>query len=73
MVVEAHNRLRQRLGAGIVSGQPRAVNMRRMVIYSTGVKLEQNRQVWDEELAKIARIWAEQCHIGHDSFRDVGQ
>ncbi|PSN33539.1 hypothetical protein C0J52_22451, partial [Blattella germanica] len=28
---------------------------------------------WDNELAVIAQTWANQCHYGHDSCRNVGK
>ena len=46
-ILQEHNRARQMLALGKVSGQPAAMNMRDMV--------------WDEELARIAQRWADQC------------
>ncbi|XP_046998606.1 venom allergen 5-like [Schistocerca americana] len=61
-VVEAHNRLRDRVAAGRErrgrpGPQPPAADM--------------NTLVWDDELARIAQRWADQCTFGHDSCRDV--
>ena len=58
-ILQEHNRARQMLALGKVNGQPAAVNMREMV--------------WDEELARIAQRWADQCMPGHDHRRNVGK
>merc|ERR1719312_1880886 len=57
-IVQEHNKARQMLALGKVSGQPAALNMREMV--------------WDEELSRIAQRWADQCMPGHDHRRNVG-
>jgi len=56
-ILEEHNKARQMLALGKVSGQPAALNMREMV--------------WDEELSRIAQRWADQCMPGHDHRRNV--
>ena len=58
-ILQEHNRARQMLALGKVSGQPAAMNMREMV--------------WDDELARIAQRWADQCMPGHDHRRNVGK
>ena len=58
-ILQEHNRARQMLALGKVAGQPAAMNMREMV--------------WDEELARIAQRWADQCMPGHDHRRNVGK
>ena len=58
-ILQEHNRARQMLALGKVAGQPAAMNMREMV--------------WDEELARIAQRWADQCMPGHDHRRNMGQ
>jgi hypothetical protein len=58
-ILEEHNIARQLLAMGKVTGQPAARNMREMV--------------WDEELARIAQRWADQCMPEHDLRRNVGE
>lgn len=29
--------------------------------------------MWDEELAKMAQTWAQQCVMNHDTCRDVSK
>jgi len=57
IIVDAHNSMRQMIAMGNVKGQPAATNMREMV--------------WDEELARVAQRWADQCMPGHDHRRNV--
>jgi len=56
-ILHEHNKARQMLALGKVNRQPAALNMREMV--------------WDEELARIAQRWADQCMPGHDHRRNV--
>ena len=58
-ILEEHNIARQLLAMGKVTGQPAARNMREMV--------------WDDELARIAQRWADQCTPEHDLRRNVGK
>ena len=58
-ILHEHNKARQMLAQGKVGGQPAAMNMREMI--------------WDEELARIAQRWADQCMPGHDHARNVGR
>ena len=46
-IVDKHNELRSKVATGNQAGQPAATNM--------------NKLVWDEELARIAQRWADQC------------
>jgi len=55
-----HNEYRRKVakgeeGRGLGGGQPTATNM--------------NKLKWNEELAKVAQRWAEQCTEGHDDER----
>jgi len=56
-IVDRHNELRRRIANGEddVSNMPKAANM---------MELE-----WDDELAKIAQGYANQCYYGHDKCR----
>lgn len=54
-VLYEHNRLRCKLAAGEVDGQPRANNV--------------NTMVWDDTLASVAQAYAESCSSGHNSAR----
>jgi len=56
-ILHEHNKARQMLALGKVGGQPAAMNMREMI--------------WDDELARIAQRWADQCMPGHDHARNV--
>lgn len=58
-IVYEHNKLRQSIALGQVSGQPSAANMREMV--------------WDEGLATVAQSWADQCTVAHDHARGDGR
>ena len=57
-ILEAHNRLRQHVAQGRISGQPAAENMQEMH--------------WDNELAAKAQQWAEECVFKHDQSRKLG-
>uniref|UniRef100_T1IJR0 Cysteine-rich venom protein n=1 Tax=Strigamia maritima TaxID=126957 RepID=T1IJR0_STRMM len=54
-ILRAHNELRQKVANGKQNGQPRASNIRELS--------------WNEELAKVAQKWADQCVSGHDHNR----
>ncbi|XP_024084997.1 venom allergen 5 isoform X1 [Cimex lectularius] len=56
LIVDAHNRLRQRVALGKVPGQSPAENMLEMS--------------WDDELARGAQKWADQCIFQHNSQND---
>lgn len=58
-IVRVHNELRNKvaLGKETSGSQPSAADMRKMV--------------WDDEVAKIAQRWADQCHFGHDRERNL--
>ncbi|XP_076241858.1 venom allergen 3-like [Calliopsis andreniformis] len=61
-IVNLHNQLRQRVASGKETRgnpgpQPPAANMQTLT--------------WDDELAKVAQRWANQCTFGHDKCRDV--
>ncbi|XP_069677996.1 venom allergen 5-like [Periplaneta americana] len=63
-VVDAHNKLRSRVALGQETlgkpgPQPPAANMHKLK--------------WDDELAKVAQQWANQCSFGHDACRSVGR
>lgn len=63
-VVDAHNKLRSRVALGQETlgspgPQPPAANMHKLK--------------WDDELAAIAQVWADQCNFGHDACRSVGR
>ncbi|XP_046683759.1 venom allergen 5-like [Homalodisca vitripennis] len=53
LIVDTHNQMRSMVASGRIAGQPAAANMLEMV--------------WDEELARKAQQWADQCINGHDS------
>jgi len=57
IIVDKHNELRRRIARGqeTIGNMPKAANM---------MELE-----WDDELAKIAQRWANQCTWGHDKCR----
>jgi len=59
IIVNKHNQLRRKIAKGKdnVSNMPKAANM---------MELE-----WDEELAKIAQGWANQCFYEHDDCRQT--
>ncbi len=62
LVVDLHNQLRSKVaqgqeGRGQPGPQPPAANMMELT--------------WDEELARIAQRWADQCQFGHDQDRNV--
>ncbi|XP_076045444.1 venom allergen 5.01-like [Oratosquilla oratoria] len=59
LILDTHNRLRQKVSMGEVRGQPAAINMQTMV--------------WDDELANVAQRWADQCMPGHDASRNVAR
>ena len=57
-LVDLHNRYRRHVAKGLEKrggGQPVAVNM--------------NELIWDEDLARVAQRWADQCIDGHDRSR----
>ncbi|KAK1118289.1 hypothetical protein K0M31_015331 [Melipona bicolor] len=54
-ILDEHNRLRQLVALGQVSGQPSAANMREMI--------------WDDELATMAQKWTNRCAEIHDDHR----
>jgi len=58
-IVDKHNELRRRIANGEddVSSMPKAANM---------MELE-----WDDELAKIAQGWVNQCYFAHDKCRQT--
>lgn len=58
-ILDAHNRARQSVAQGKVSGQPAATKMLEMV--------------WDEQLAQIAQRWADTCTLAHDKSRHVAR
>ena len=58
-ILDAHNKARQSVAQGRVSGQPGATKMLEMV--------------WDEQLAQVAQRWADTCTIAHDKSRHVGE
>lgn len=56
-IMDMHNKLRNRVAEGKetrgpIGPQPPAANMRMLE--------------WDEELAKVAQRWADQCQFAHD-------
>ncbi|XP_039444143.1 CRISP/Allergen/PR-1 [Culex pipiens pallens] len=51
-ILEEHNKLRQAVAQGLIPGQPGAENMLEMS--------------WDNELARKAQEWADQCIFKHD-------
>lgn len=51
-ILEEHNKLRQAVAQGLIPGQPGAENMLEMT--------------WDNELARKAQEWADQCIFKHD-------
>ena len=59
IILREHNRLRATVAMGRVPGQPGAENMREIV--------------WDDELAKRAQDWADNCQFRHSSQRTVGK
>lgn len=59
MIVYEHNRLRQRVALGQIPNQPQAAN------------LEVLR--WDNELARVAQNWANNCHYYHNPYRHIGR
>ncbi|XP_043517092.1 venom allergen 5-like [Frieseomelitta varia] len=56
-ILDEHNRLRQLIALGQVSGQPSAANMREMI--------------WDDELATMAQKWTNRCAEVHDDHRHI--
>ena len=61
-VLDLHNKLRSRVATGseqrgVPGPQPEAGDMLELT--------------WDDELARVAQRWAEQCQFGHDQSRDV--
>lgn len=63
-IVNEHNNLRRQIAhgretRGSAGVQPSAANMRKMS--------------WDDELARVAQRWADQCNFGHDACRKVGR
>jgi hypothetical protein len=54
-IVDKHNELRSLVANGNQAKQPTASNM--------------NKLQWDDELAKVAQMWVDQCPQGHDSNR----
>ncbi|KOX67313.1 Venom allergen 5 [Melipona quadrifasciata] len=56
-ILDEHNRLRQLVALGQVSGQPSAANMREMI--------------WDDELATMAQKWTNRCAEIHDDHRHI--
>lgn len=58
-ILVEHNRLRQNVAQGRISGQPAAENMQEMQ--------------WDNELAVKAQQWAEECVFKHDPSRYLGK
>ena len=54
-MLDKHNNLRAKIANGQESGQPSAVNMKKLK--------------WSEELARIAQRWADQCPQNHDKNR----
>ncbi|XP_044593958.1 venom allergen 3 homolog [Cotesia glomerata] len=60
-ILDAHNQLRARVASGKESlGHPGP--------QPAGIIPPLK---WDDELAKIAQVWANQCQFGHDKCRDV--
>uniref|UniRef100_Q05108 Venom allergen 5 n=1 Tax=Dolichovespula arenaria TaxID=7442 RepID=VA5_DOLAR len=63
-IVKRHNEFRQKVAQGLETRgnpgpQPPAKNM--------------NLLVWNDELAKIAQTWANQCNFGHDQCRNTAK
>ncbi|KAK9511975.1 hypothetical protein O3M35_000526 [Rhynocoris fuscipes] len=54
-IIDVHNRYRQAIALGHVDGIPPARNMLQMT--------------WDENIAKVAQQWADQCRFQHDQRR----
>ncbi|XP_063227592.1 venom allergen 5-like [Bacillus rossius redtenbacheri] len=59
VILDSHNKMRQSVALGRVSGQPAATDMQEMV--------------WDDELAAVAQNWADQCTLAHDGSRNVAR
>uniref|UniRef100_A0A224X3L0 CAP protein n=1 Tax=Megacormus gertschi TaxID=1843536 RepID=A0A224X3L0_9SCOR len=57
LILKVHNQIRSKVALGKVRGLPPAADMRVMA--------------WDNELARIAQMWADQCTDGHDKLRDT--
>lgn len=58
MILDTHNKFRARIANGQENGQPKAANM--------------NKLQWNDEIAKFAQRWADQCPSypnGHDKNR----
>ena len=55
LIVDFHNKLRSKIANGEINGQPKASNMKKLK--------------WNEELAKVAQMWANQCPNDHDPNR----
>ncbi|XP_029717918.2 scoloptoxin SSD552 [Aedes albopictus] len=58
-ILEEHNKLRQAVAQGLIPGQPGAENMLEMQ--------------WDDELARKAQDWADQCIFKHDPKKKLGR
>ncbi|XP_062536632.1 CRISP/Allergen/PR-1-like [Armigeres subalbatus] len=58
-ILEEHNKLRQAVAQGLIPGQPGAENMLEMQ--------------WDDELARKAQNWADQCIFKHDPKKKLGR
>ncbi|XP_066999093.2 venom allergen 5 [Anabrus simplex] len=61
LIVDLHNRLRNDVASGkehrgLSGRQPQASNMKKLV--------------WDDEVAKVAQRWADQCTFEHDKCRN---
>nr|Q2L6Z1.1 RecName: Full=Venom allergen 5; AltName: Full=Antigen 5; AltName: Full=Cysteine-rich venom protein; Short=CRVP; Flags: Precursor [Vespula maculifrons]ABC73068.1 venom allergen 5 [Vespula maculifrons] len=63
-ILKEHNDFRQKVARGLETRgnpgpQPPAKNMKNLV--------------WNDELAYVAQVWANQCQYGHDTCRDVAK
>ncbi|XP_023342246.1 venom allergen 5 isoform X2 [Eurytemora carolleeae] len=59
IIVDTHNKIRAKVANGEEGNQPPASNMKRME--------------WDEELAKVAQRWANQCSLNSGQPHDCNQ
>ena len=57
-ILAYHNELRSRVARGVEPLWPQGLNASNM-----------NKLVWNDELAKFAQVWANQCGNGHDKNR----
>jgi len=57
IILNEHNRLRQKLALGQITDQPQASNL--------------NQIYWDDELAAKAQSWADNCQYYHNPNRHV--